>query len=40
MYGTYISNQEFNLIRISVFHYMRNVNKVTHIKEVKNVYFA
>ena len=37
----YITGQEFNMIRISVLRdEKKNLKKINHIKEVKNIYFA
>ena len=39
MYGTYIPNQYFNALRISVFRDITKIwKKFTHIQKVKNIY--
>ena len=41
MYGMYIPNQKFYWIRISVLRDITKIwKKITHIKDVKNIYFT
>ena len=40
MYGTYIYNHKFDSFSFNTSRYKRNLEKIKHINDVKNIYFA